>query len=261
MGIALKHRERVLARVGPLEMSAPSAGIVRWGRERARIGPWRGDATTAFLSPVPGAPAPSREFVYRCLETLAAKGYTRVVTGALSPSEQAGFLAAGFWVRESLELLAIDLDVAVPLVPRGWPIVRVSRRRWHQVLAIDEAAFPFFWRFDRLGLQDALHATPESRMRVCLSPGPRSGPALGYAICGRAGARGFVQRLAVCPSMQRQGLGRRLLSDGLSWMRSGGVRTAMVNTQAGNHAALALYLEMGFRREPAGLSVLSAGLA
>jgi ribosomal protein S18 acetylase RimI-like enzyme len=81
-----------------------------------------------------------------------------------------------------------------------------------------------------------------------------------YAICGRSGPRGFVQRLAVHPAHQRRGLGRGLLLDGLWWMRRRGVSRAVVNTQLGNDAALTLYQQIGFRREPAGLSVLSAGL-
>jgi hypothetical protein len=43
-------------------------------------------------------------------------------------------------------------------------------------------------------------------------------------------------------------------------MRRRGVRRAVVNTQLGNDAALTLYHQTGFRHEPAGLSVLSAGL-
>jgi hypothetical protein len=51
-----------------------------------------------------------------------------------------------------------------------------------------------------------------------------------------------------------------LLLDGLTWMRRTGVARAVVNTQVGNQAALALYLQIGFKEEPVGLSVLSAGL-
>jgi hypothetical protein len=50
------------------------------------------------------------------------------------------------------------------------------------------------------------------------------------------------------------------LLDGLTWMRRRGVARALVNTQVGNERALALYLQIGFEEEPAGLSVLSAGL-
>ena len=62
--------------------------LMESGRERLRVGPWRGDPDVADPDPVPGSPLPSAEFVRRCLRTLATQGYGRVVTGALSPSEQ-----------------------------------------------------------------------------------------------------------------------------------------------------------------------------
>jgi ribosomal-protein-alanine N-acetyltransferase len=211
----------------------------------------------AFINPDPDAPLPSAEFLRRCLDTLAARGYRRVVTGALSPLEQAGFLAAGFAVQERLHLLGIDLRRSLPPIPSGFPLRRVRRRRRTEILAVDQAAFPSFWQFDSSGLADALRATPSVRFRAAVAPGA---VIAGYAICGRAGARGYVQRLAVDPDRQGSGTGRRLLLDGLTWMRRKGAVRALVNTQVGNQRALALYVQMGFEEEPAGLSVLSAGL-
>ena len=49
-------------------------------------------------------------------------------------------------------------------------------------------------------------------------------PSLGYAICGRAGRRGFVQRLAVDPARHGSGVGRALVLDGLGWLRRRGRR-------------------------------------
>ncbi|MBO0728798.1 MAG: GNAT family N-acetyltransferase [Acidimicrobiaceae bacterium] len=235
---------------------AASANVLRFGRERARTGPWRGAPDVAFLAPMADSPPPSVEFLHRCLDTLAARGYRRVVTGALSPVEQVGFLAAGFDIHEHLHLLGIDVGPHLPPVPDGLPLQR-GRRRIDEVLAVDRAAFSGFWRFDEEGLRDALRATPSTRFRVAAAPG--SG-VTGYAVCGRSGPRGFVQRLAVDPSAHRQGTGRRLLLDGLHWMRRHGVRRAVVNTQIGNDAALTLYRAVGFEDEAGGLSVLSAGL-
>jgi ribosomal protein S18 acetylase RimI-like enzyme len=221
------------------------------------MGRWRGEDGVAVINPDPDAPLPSAEFLRRCLATLKTRGYHRVVTGALSPQEQAGFLAAGFDVEERLHLLGIDLSRELPPVPSGYPLRRVRRGRQSEVLAVDQAAFPSFWQFDSGGLADALRATPWVRFRAAVEPG---GAVAGYAICGRAGPRGYVQRLAVDPNRQRAGTGRRLLLDGLAWMRRRGVARALVNTQVGNQAALNLYVQVGFEEEPTGLSVLSAGL-
>jgi len=242
-------------------MSTPSADILRWGRERARTGRWRGEAEVAYLAPVPSAPPPSAEFLRRCLDILASRGYTRVVTAALSPLEQAGFLAAGFDVAERLHLLALDLEGSLPSMSPGVPLVRARAADRAAVLAVDATAFSPFWRFDDAGLADALAATPHTRWRVATPDRVGSDRrVLGYAICGRAAHQGYVQRLAVAPEAQGQGTGRRLLLDGLRWMRRRGVRRAVVNTQLGNDAALALYRAVGFRDDPTGLSVLAAGL-
>lgn len=242
-------------------MTAPPVDVLRWGPERARTGRWRGEADTAYLAPVPSAPLPSAEFLRRCLRILRSQGYARVVTAALSPSEQSGFLAAGFDVVERLHLLGIDLSAGSPPVPPGPRLARARRRDLPAILAIDHAAFRPFWRFDEAGLADAVAATPSTRWRVA-APGARwrAGRPVGYAICGRAGTRGFVQRLAVDPSCQRVGTGRRLLLDGLAWMARKGVTAAVVNTQVDNEPALALYLDVGFRHQQFGLSVLTTGL-
>lgn len=220
--------------------------------------PWRGDGATALLTTLPETPLLSVEFVHHCIETLAGQGFRRVRTAALSPLEQAGFLAAGFAVEEELRLLGLDLSVPLPIVPDGVRLAGVGRRRRPEVLAVDRAAFSEFWRFDDLALDDALRATPEVRFRVAR---PRLTRVQGYAICGRAARRGYVQRLAVHPEGQGRGIGRRLLLDGLAWLVRAGVTRAYVNTQAGNQTALHLYRAVGFEDEPVGLSVLSAGLA
>ena len=235
-------------------MSSPSVDTIRWGRERARIWPWNGDQRVAFLAPVPDAPIPSAAFIRRCLAILGERGFVRVVTSALTPLEQSGFFAAGFEVAEELHLLALDVDGLPPRPPIA--AVRVPMAARQQVLAIDRAAFSPFWRLDNHGLDEALAATPRTRFRGVAG---ESG-LVAYAINGRSGTRGFVQRLAVAPEAQRQGLGRALLLDGLHWMRRRGVHRAVVNTQVGNSAALALYHDAGFREEPAGLSVMEAGL-
>ncbi|MGI8685146.1 MAG: GNAT family N-acetyltransferase [Acidimicrobiales bacterium] len=235
-------------------MSAANIDVIRWGRERVRTGPWRGDRDVAYLTPLPDAPLPSAVFVRRCLDQLAARGFQRVITSALSPAEQAGFLGAGFEVHERLHLLEHDLRH----VPRAdlAALRRGSADDHPSVLAVDGRAFPSFWRIDETSLGEALNATPNSRFRVAAL----DGGVVGYAVTGRAGRRGFLQRLAVDPDEQRRGLGRALCIDALRWLRRWRVEQAVVNTQMGNEAALTLYESLGFRREAAGLSVLSAAL-
>jgi ribosomal protein S18 acetylase RimI-like enzyme len=248
-------------------VSTANVQVVRWGAEQARIGPWQGDNRVAYLSPLAGTPPPSVAFVRRCLDQLAGHGFSRVVTGALAAPEQVAFLGAGFEVEESLHVLSADLS---SLTGRWRSRSRreLTIRRAHSgdrpaVLALDHLAFDPFWRLDETGLADALHATPRARFRVAVDGQPA--PSLptgiaGYVITGRAGGHGFLQRLAVHPTYQRHGVGRALVLDGLSWLQRRGVERVAVNTQLENRKALALYESLGFRREPRGLSVLSAGV-
>ena len=241
-------------------MSTTSIDVVEWGRERARLGPWRGDARIAYLNPAPGAAPPSAAFVRRCLDRIERQGFSRVVTGALTASEQSSFRAAGFRVSEQLHLLTHDLRTLPPLPPAD-VVIRKARRSDHPtVLRIDEVAFDDFWRLGDAGLEEALTATPHSRFTVATEPaggGEDEWPVAGYAVTGRAGRRGYLQRLAVEPSRQGAGLGRALVGDGLRWLRRWRVEKALVNTQLGNERALQLYESLGFRREPSGLCVLA----
>ncbi len=189
------------------------------------------------------------------LAELADAGYARVRTAALSPDEQEPFLAAGFEVDEHLHLLAHDLSDLPPL-RRPSPLRRARRRDRPAVLEVDRAAFAPPWRLDMAGLREALLATPTVRFRVA----GVDGGLVGYAVSGRAGWRGYLQRVAVHPDHVDRGLGRALVGDALDWLERRGAQRAVVNTQEGNEAALHLYEAMGFRPEPRGLDVLGVPL-
>lgn len=222
------------------------------GEGRLRIATWRGDATTAHLTPARGRPSAAE--VQRSIEAAAAAGYRAVFTAALGPADAEPFLDAGFSVHERLHLLV--RPVVEPPRPKSGTTVRRGRRDDHpEILAVDHAAFPEFWRLDAAGLDDALTATPSSRLRVVVDPDLAPG-LVAYAVTGRAGARGYLQRLAVLPVAQRRGIASALVADGLAWLRRWGGREVLVNTQEGNASALALYDALGFRRQDDGLAVL-----
>ena len=240
-------------------ISRVDSDVIRLGHEQARAGPWHGDPRLAYFVPLPGGPAPSPAFVRLAMADLAARGFSRVVTNALSPTEQPAFLGAGFEVQERLHLLAHDLR---RLPARPPPPVATRHRRAEPtdrraVLELDACAFPAFWRLDDGGLDDALRATPRVRFRLVTS----GRDLVAYALTGRAGRRGFLQRLAVHPAHRRHGLGRFLVVDALRWLRRWGAVRAIVNTPTGNAAAVGLYEGVGFRREPHGLAVLTAAVS
>jgi len=227
--------------------------VVQWGTDRLKIGPWRGDARIAFITPMGGVPA-SAASIDRCLELLEAKGYRSALTAALSAPEQVPFANAGFTVYERLHLLRHDEKVLPPA-----PAHRLRRARPFDqpaILELDELAFDSFWRLDRTSLRDARRATPVSRYRVADDDG-----IAGYAITGRAGPVGYLQRLAVHPDHQHRGIGTALVVDALWWAHRRGAHSVLVNTQVTNTGALSLYEHLGFRPEPHGLAVLERPFA
>lgn len=196
--------------------------------------------------------------MHRCLEGLRQRGVEVAVTPALSPNDAQSFIAAGFGVLEHLHLLAYRLDHRgdqhVFLQPESQTRPLRNGRPWHRrvVLDIDRRAFEPFWQFDTNSLAEARRATPTSHYRVAFN----GRTPVGYAVTGRAGNRGYLQRLAVNPDHQGEGLGRELVYDCLRWLHNKGAAHAMVNTQERNTRALALYEHLGFIRQNVGLVVL-----
>ncbi len=120
------------------------------------------------------------------------------------------------------------------------------------MLELDGLAFESFWQFDKFSLREARRATPTSRFAVAVD----SGRVVGYAVTGRAGGRGYLQRLAVDPAAQGTGVGSSLVHDCIDWLHGKGVAMALVNTQERNLRALSLYERLGFVRQREGLVVL-----
>ena len=228
------------------------------GGASLRIENWRGGGDTAHVLPLPDRRPPSEAAVRRCLLGLADRGYRHALTSALSPDDQVGFLAAGFTVHERLHLLIRNLGRGdLTQGPRDGGR-RGRRTDRGAVLTLDRSAFTPFWQLDESGLADAIAATPSARFRVVEG---RRGELSGYAIFGRAGRRGYVQRLAVHPDDEGQGLGTALVADGMRWMRRRGVNRVMVNTQRCNQRALDLYERLGFARQRDDLAVLTTPVA
>jgi GNAT superfamily N-acetyltransferase len=228
------------------------------GTSRLRVRPWQADARIAHISPAADFLGPlTTTDVEHAVAQLRDHGYRSVITAALHRADRRPFLEAGFAETERLHLLLHQLDglAPVPTVP-GVELRRGRRREQAEALTVDRAAFSPFWRLDGAGLAEALTATSTVHFQVAHD---RS-DIVGYAVCGRAGHRGYVQRLAVAPASQGRGIGAALLVDGLRWLRRWGARDALVNTQEDNDRSLRLYQRSGFVLQPDGLSVLQLTL-
>lgn len=226
--------------------------------DRLRVRPWQADQRIAHVAPANDFLGPlTAADVVRAVDHLRELGYRSVITAALHRADRRPFLDAGFTATARLHLLLHPLDDVPPARPVPGVELRRGRRREHgDALAVDRAAFAPFWRLDDAGLTEALNATATVHFQVARDP---SG-VVGYAVCGRAGHRGYVQRLAVAPQRQGCGIGRALLVDGLRWLRRWGARDALVNTQQDNDRSLRLYQRAGFVLQPDDLAVLERSL-
>ncbi|MGH1489447.1 MAG: GNAT family N-acetyltransferase, partial [Acidimicrobiales bacterium] len=218
-----------------------------------RVAPWQGDPFVALIGPVKSGRAPTSVEIHRCLTSLQQRGVYHAVTPALSPFEAETFFGAGFKLFERLHLLSCPVNAATDR-PADASAKLIAGRSWHDrtVLEVDARAFKGFWRFDKLALAEAKTATPSRRYRVA----KLNRKVVGYAVTGRAGGRGYLQRLAVDPTVQGKGIGKLLVADSFQWLRRRGADLSLVNTQETNTRALGLYESIGYRRQPEGLLVL-----
>ncbi len=188
----------------------------------------------------------------RWIGDVAGTGARVVRTNALFPEAATVFERAGFATASELVLMSRDLrgpgsdprHAQDASTARSTRSRRMRGRDLADASAVDAASFPDSWANDVRSLAEIRTATPHHRSRVIDGP---AGGIHAFAISGRAGPMGYVQRLAVHPAARRRGLARVLLTDALRWMRRRGCATALVNTAVDNRAAIALYDSFGFR--------------
>ena len=119
---------------------------------------------------------------------------------------------------------------------------RVHDRDLPTLAAIDQGAFAAGWQNDAASLADIVSATPQAHSRLAVD---RRRP-VGFAITGKAGTTGYIQRIAVRPDARRNGVGRQLLDDAVQWLMRRGASRALVNTGTENVAALEMYAAAAF---------------
>ena len=176
----------------------------------------------------------------------------RIVTSAMSESEQAIFLDVGFVQYEALYLLQHNLRDRSQRRP-GRHRTRTGRRSdLSTVLDIDQRSFDDFWTMDRDAFYAAKKATPVHRYQVATI----NRRVVGYAITGRAGRSSFLQRLGVDPAVRGEGIGSDLVLDAFDWAVSQGAMSMLVNTQVSNANAKSLYESLGFTLAEERLHVL-----
>lgn len=219
----------------------PAPMVLRGEGVSCRVRQWPSSPHIAHLVLYQQARLPTADELRRWCDELAAAGFQAVRTSAMNSSAGGRVASAGFSSVQDLALLQHDDPRSAP--PPSRPTTRLLVAQHPLASEVDVAAFGPTWSLDPEAITDVCHATPRHRGRAA------GGASLhAYAITGRDSRQGFLQRLAVDPAHQGQGLGRDLVLDSLRWLARWRVSTVLVNTPTTNEAALRLYERLGFRR-------------
>jgi ribosomal protein S18 acetylase RimI-like enzyme len=214
--------------------------ILRAGGVVARVRPWAFQPNVAHLVLYNQSRLPAPSDILEWISDLRLAGYDVVRTGALGVQAGARFERLGFETIQSLVLLEHKSIGSV--VPTPASTARLATDADGDASRIDVAAFGPGWCIDRVGIGDVRTATPRHRARAVRV----ADEIVAYAISGRDGRSGYIQRLAVAPAHQHQGHGTALVGDSLRWMARWRVQRVLVNTHIDNDAALLLYRRFGF---------------
>jgi ribosomal protein S18 acetylase RimI-like enzyme len=225
---------RMKVRISP-DWPGPVTLRRSWAKAIAR--PWNDKFADAHLRIIRGRPG----FTRGCAETLLEAGAPSAISPPLPHPVQQSWLRAGFESHIQLALLRLELDD--PLAAPDHLVAPGTAEDLDAATKIDAEAFTPFWRLDRLGLEEAMLAT--SRSVLLIIRDPDNGVA-GFGIVGLGPALAYLQRVAVAPQWQRQGMGRSLVRASARHARSQGARALLLNTQLDNVPAFALYELEGF---------------
>ncbi len=216
-----------------------------WARAEAR--PWNDAEPDATIRLIRGG-AP---FLGASTERLLHLGAPAALSPPLPASARRMWQSAGYVTFMDLALMRLPLD-RQPAAPDHL-VVEANDVPLDRLLAIDVAAFSPFWRFDALGLQEAIEATTRSTVLIIRD---RDGLPAGFAIVGFGAAVSYLQRVAVDPQWQGKGMGRSLVRVAARKARDSGARVMLLNTQYDNEGAIALYETEGFVLLPEPLALL-----
>jgi [ribosomal protein S18]-alanine N-acetyltransferase len=118
----------------------------------------------------------------------------------------------------------------------------VEKRDIPALLAIEEACFEDFWRYDALSFEEIAATHPYFVVAEL------NGKVVGYQFNALEDEQGYLVRIAVHPSVSGQGVGIRLMSEAIAFFQQARVLRIMLNTQDDNVRAHRLYEWFGFVR-------------
>ena|SRR5579872_5610021 len=112
------------------------------------------------------------------------------------------------------------------------------------LLAIEQACFEDFWRYDTFSFEDIISTHPYFVVVEW------QGKVVGYQFNALDNEYGYLVRIAVHPAASGKGIGVRLMSEAINFFKRANVLRIMLNTQEDNTHAHRLYEWFGFIRVP-----------
>lgn len=121
--------------------------------------------------------------------------------------------------------------------------------------ASDRAAVIKLWTDCNLVVAGA--NDPEADIDFCIGQpnadiivGEQDGALVATSMVGHDGHRGWIYYLAVAPSLQKSGLGRRMVQASEDWLRAHGAPKSQLMIRETNVAVEAFYHRLGYRTIP-----------
>ena len=224
----------------------PGAIRLKRGWARASVRPWNEVEFHAAIRLERG----SHDFLRDASAHVAAAPERSIFSPALYN------FATRIWRRAGYEPF-VDLDVMErPVAANADRATRPTsfnhRPAFAELVAVDEKAFESFWRMSMSGLREALEATPKATVVEARD----GGSLVGYAVVGAQMSTSFLQRIAVDPRAEGEGLGSALLNAALGWAARRGTRLMVLNVRPGNSRARLFYERHGFKETGSQLHVM-----
>jgi ribosomal-protein-alanine N-acetyltransferase len=190
----------------------------------------------------------------RVLNRLLEQLSLHLITYGVRYLHYSGNDAAHDWLRNTLltrgfvpyrQLYSYDkYDFRVPTTGNQQITVRPVRLLTDRaaLLNIEEACFEDLWRYDGTAFSDIVATHPYFVVAEL------NGQVVGYQFNTIDANAGYLVRIAVHPSMNRQGIGARLMTEAVRFFANAHVSHIMLNTQDNNTHAHRLYEWFGFVR-------------
>lgn len=216
--------------------------------EYALLGAWRHRPEIANLDELV-AVRHLEPLLRRAFERCAERGDALMLAIELESNRRGSrFSRAGLEMLEEVITYEIEIARAPDVRLPGLRLGRVSAGDANAIarlVEIDHAAFPWLWRNSAEEFDSYLRMPG---VDVCFVE--RDGERIGYIGTTNFINWGHLDRIAIEPELQGQGLGRAALSLTIAAMRRRGASRTGLSTQRTNEASQRLYNHYGFVRTP-----------